>query len=398
MRNLQDLAADKEIDRDDSRLRDAGFEPSAPAPQALAKLTQLRGREGVSDIAIARALGKIADAGAAAMLSAMESGAGGALRREIRRSLFKLRQRGIETPAADTSDRTATPAAPIALEALLSPIDSEGARIVWILKPRPQGGVTRLWGLISDDEGLVGATVSGLARKELRAERDELERRLGGAKLIDADPLLADFILCEAYRQTPEARRARVGNFLALRAELIALPSPTQIDHPVYRELADALAEEPSLDLLIEPEFAEWRLPAADLQPYVDEIAKAGESTIVVSPIHQQERANAIVERAAAELLAGARAEHVRRHLEDVAYYMMRDGRRRQAGWAAAAAARVRDGIEARRVPVLLAFIRNQIASGAAAEQQRAQEEPRLIVTPAEAMRASEARRRARQR
>ncbi len=391
------MAGTREIDQDDLRLREAGFDPNAPASEALAKLAELRGREGVSDLAIARALGRIADAGAASMLATMEAGAGGAVRREIRRSLFKLRQRGIEAPTAPeaTRERAATP--PVALEALLSPIDAEGARIVWILKPRPRGGITRLWGLESEDEGLVGATIAGLTRKELRSERDELERR-ANAKLVDADPRLADFILCEAYRRTPDPRRARVGNFLALRAELIASPPPTELDHPVYRELADTLAEEPSLELLKEPELIEWKLAAADIQPYVDEIAKVGQSTIVVSPVHQQERVNAIVERAVGELLSGECARRIRRRLEDTAYYMLRAGRRRPAGWAAAAAARLREGVEPRRIALLDAFIRTQLATTAAAEEQRAREEPRLIMTPAEAMRASEARRRARQR
>ena len=35
---------------------------------------------------------------------------------------------------------------------MLSPIDGEGARIVWIVKPRVQGGVIRMWALISERE------------------------------------------------------------------------------------------------------------------------------------------------------------------------------------------------------------------------------------------------------
>ena len=42
------------------------------------------------------------------------------------------------------------------------------------------------------------------------------------------------------------------------------------------------------------------------------------------------------------------------------------------------------------------AFIRTQLGTVAAEEQQKAEEEPRLIMTPAEAMRAREARTRRR--
>ena len=71
---------------------------------------------------------------------------------------------------------------------------------------------------------------------------------------------------------------------------------------------------------------------------------------------------------------------------------MARDKRRAQAGWAASAAARLRDGIDVTKNVFFQALIRTQLGTLAAAEQQKAAEEPRLIMTPAEAMRAREAR------
>jgi hypothetical protein len=274
---------------------------------------------------------------------------------------------------------------------MLSPIDSEGARIVWIVKPRVQGGVIRLWALISEREGLVGAQNGALSRRELKSEREELERR-AQVKLVDADWRVADFIACEAWRITPESRRGQVGNFLTLRSELIASPPPTDLLHPVYAELAAEAAAEPSVELLKEPELLEWRLPESLLKPYVDEIASAGESVIVLSPVHKQERVNAVIDRATAELLTGDNGLRIQRRFEDIAYYLARVGRRAQAGWAAAAAARLRDGVSVTKELFFQAFIRTQLGTVAAAEQQKADDEPRLIMTPAEAMRAREAR------
>ncbi len=372
---------------------EAGFDPALAPADALAKLRALKGRAGIADVAIARALGRIADPRAAAMLTEMEAGAAGAIRREVRRALYKLKQHGIDAPAATAAAAgavhdNATEKTEIA--AMLSPIDSEGARIVWIVKPRVQGGVIRLWALISERDGLVGAQNGALSRRELKSEREELERR-AQVKLVDADWRVADFIACEAWRNTPESRRGHVGNFLALRSELIASPPPTELLHPVYAELAAEAAGEPSVELLKEPELLEWRIPDAILKPYVDEIARAGESVIVLNPLHKQERVNAVIDRATAELLTGDNGRAVQRRLEDIAYYMTRVGRRAQAGWAAAAAARLRDGIDVTRVLFFQAFIRTQLGAVAVAEQQKAEQEPRLIMTPAEAMRAREA-------
>jgi hypothetical protein len=390
------LSKSPDTNPDDIKLLEAGFDPAAAPADAIAKLRDLRGTPGVTDLAIARALGMIADPAAAATLAEMEPGASGAMRREVRRALYKLKQHGIDAPSPPAA--TAIPdrgTERTEINAMLSPIDSEGARIVWIVKPRMQGGLLRMWALISEHEGLVGAQNTRLSRRELNSEREELERR-AQVKLVDADWRVADFIACEAWRNTPESRRGQVGNFLALRSELIASPPPTELVHPVYAELAAEAAAEPSVELLKEPEFLEWRLPDDLLKRYVDEINEAGESVIVLSPVHKQERVNAVIDRATAELLSGAHGKRIQRRLEDIAYYMVRAGRRPQAGWAAAAAARLRDEIDVTKALFFQAFIRTQLGTVAAEEQQKAEEEPRLIMTPAEAMRAREARTRRR--
>jgi hypothetical protein len=382
-----------ETNPDDAKLIEAGFDPALAPADAVAKLRVLRGNPGIADGAIARALGRIEDAQAAAMLAEMEAGAAGAVRREIRRALYKLKNHGIDAPAPAAPVASAShPGAPEKSEksAMLSPIDAEGARIVWIVKPRAQGGVIRMWALISEREGLVGAQNTVLSRRELKSEREDLERR-AQVKLVDADWRVADFIACEAWRNTPAHRRGQVGNFLTLRAELIGSPPLTELVHPVYAELSAEAAAEPSVELLKEPEMVEWRMPDAMLKPYVEEIARAGESVIVLNPLHKQERVNAVIDRATVELLTGENGRRVRRRLEDIAYYMARAGRRTQAGWAAAAAARIRDGIDVTKVLFFQAFIRTQLGTVAAAEQQKAEQEPRLIMTPAEAMRAREA-------
>ena len=379
---------------DDATLIAAGFDPAAPAADAIAKLRELRANPEIPASAIAHALGNIAEPSAAAMLVEMESGATGALRREIRRALFKLRQHGIEPPPSSASRQPAHAAASEAsnLTALFSPIDSDGARIVWITKPRTQGGLMRLWGIASEDEGLVGAIAGTVGRREFREEREDMERR-AGMKLVEGDWRLADFILCEAYRHTPEARRGKVGNFLALRAELISSPPPTALDHPIYAELAEQVTKDPAPELLNEPEIAQWKLASDQISPYVEELNRANESTIVLNQMQQQDRVVQIVERAVTELFAAESGERIRRRLEDIGYYLLKSGKREQAGWAVAAAAKIRDGADLKRIPFFVGFIRMQVGSVVAEEQQRTREEPRLIMTPAEAMRAGEAAR-----
>ena len=381
----------RETSQVDARLSEGGFDPGAAPDQALATLRSLRGAAGVTDTMIARALGGIASPGAAALLVEMEARASGALRREIRRALFKLRQRGVEVPAA------AAPAAPLpapasetGLTALLSPADAAGARIAWMLKARGGGGLRRLWCLVSESEGLVGATLETLTRKEYRADRAEIERR-AGTPLADADWRLVDFILCEAYRRTPEERRGRVGDFLVIRTELVASAPALEFRHPIYDELAAQVAADPAVDLMQEADVAGYKLPAAAIKPYADEVNSLRQSVIVLNRMQQEERVNTVVERALTDLLSGDIAYRLRRHLEDTAYFFAHSGKPVQAGWAAAAAARIRDGAELKRIAFFQSFMRAQLGAILAEQQEQTPAEPRLIMTPAEAMRARQA-------
>jgi hypothetical protein len=386
----------KEFAFEDAQLREAGYDSAAAPDDAIARLESLRSAAGVSATAIARALSKIATAESAAMLTRMESQAAGAARREIRRALFKLRQRGIAAPApespASPPDTAAIGASEVGLTALLSPIDAEGARVVWILKARPGAGLKRLWGLVSERDGLFGISLTAVTRKELRSERADLERR-AGIKMIDADWRLADFILSDAFRRTPEAQRGEVRNFFAYRTELIAQSPPVDFTHPVYAEFAADVAQEPSADLMKEPEVAAWTIAPDIVKPYADEAAGLRNSVIVLNRMQQEERVVTIVERAIADLLGGETGIRLRRHLENTAYYFARTGRRDQAAAIAAAAARLRDGADVKRVPFFQAFMRAQLGAIIAEEEQHQREEPRLIMTPAEAMRAQQAAR-----
>ncbi|MGH7878778.1 MAG: hypothetical protein ACREQD_04715, partial [Candidatus Binataceae bacterium] len=105
----------------------------------------------------------------------------------------------------------------------------------------------------------------------------------------------------------------------------------------------------------------------------------------------QEDRVGAVVERALADLLTGESADRLRRHLEDTAYIFARSGRLEAAGWAAAAAARIRDGANLRRLAFFQALMRAQLGALLAEQNEEAREEPRLIMTPAEAMRARQA-------
>src|SRR5260370_15378629 len=128
------MAKDKETDQS---LRELGIDATQPEA-AVDKLRSLRAAKEASDGLIAAAVGQIATPAAAEFLTEMEAGAAGTVRREIRRALFKLRQHGIEPPAAEPARSAAGPSIEPNVSAIISPIDGEGARLVWLYKARSQ--------------------------------------------------------------------------------------------------------------------------------------------------------------------------------------------------------------------------------------------------------------------
>jgi hypothetical protein len=383
------MAKEKEAEKD---FQELGVDTSEPEG-AVEKLRSLRAAGGAQEAKIAVMAGHILTPGAAQLLAEMESKASGSLRREVRRALFKLRQHGIKPPVTEAPAAAAPVLAAVeSASAIMSPVDHEGARLVWLLKPRTQGGLSRLQGLSSDAEGLVGANLAHVSRRELREERQEIERA-SEIKLIDTDYRLADFILCEAYRRTPESRLGHVGNFLALRAEILVAPPPIDYQHPIYQEFAGTLDQEASADLLKEPELTGWTVPKAELKPYLGEIEDIRQSPLVLNQYQQEERSNAVVGRAVEQLFAGARAALMRRRLEDMAYYLARTGRANAARWAASAAAAIRDGQSLGRVPFFVQYVMRSLGLVLSEQQEKTEQQPRLIMTPAEAMRAQAAAR-----
>jgi hypothetical protein len=377
----------KQTETSISQLRELGFDPSTPPAEAVAKLASLR--TSANDIAIARALSQIAAPEAAAMLTEMETGTSGRLRREIRRALFRLRQHGIEAPVIAQGGANVTRPAEdgTGLSGMMSIVDADGLRIVWMVKSRTGGGLKRLWTLVSEKEGLLVVTAESLSRKELRSDRAELEQR-AHAPMIEADWRLADFIMCEAYRRTSGERRGRVGNFLSLRAEMVETAPPAEFRHPIYDEFAAEAAADPAPDLMDEPDIAAYKLPLDAIKPFADEMVQLQQSTLVLNPMLQEERVNAVLEHAIEQLLTGDLAYRLRRRLEDTAYFFARTGKRTQAAWAVAAAAKLRDQVELKRLAFFQLFMRAQLGALLAEQEEKQQEEPRLIMTPAEMMRA----------
>jgi hypothetical protein len=381
---------DEEIRRGLEALQQAGFTLDNAGPALLPRLEEQFGKGEQTDLAIVFALGKIADPAAVATLLRIEKEARDKnLKKEIRRSLFKLSQKGL-TITEDKSGEAKPPIPTLArasdIEAYMSAVDGAGGRLVWIVKPQPGHGLQTIQAMINDRQGLQRLGGAHVRRKELRNMAQEIKEQ-HGITMIAVPWEYADSMLYENFEKAKAAGRSGLENFHDLRS-MIGTGKPKAQEHPVYRRLRSEDARqgawrELSRRLLDEPEFRFWILDADWLAPFLGQLQEAQTSRLVLNPMQKEERLAGIVRDTVKTLCAGEAGKIMQRRLEDMAFYLLETARTEPAKLALAVAAQIQDGDPG---PLDISFLtglaQKSFAFHLSQQKSKAEEEPSFIVKP----------------
>ncbi len=321
-------------------------------------------------------------------------------RREIKRALFRLEQRGLwRPPEAPPPPSTAALLGPpeSGREAWLSPFDASGVRVLWLARRAPDGVVT-ITAIASEESGLLEFHAGRTTRKALRRMQADLAAQTG-LRLVEAPWPHVCWLVREAWERA--ADRDRLGDVPgALRAiapQLPAEPPPPPVDALLDRAAvaSDLAALTSSAQALEEPELASWILPRNWVEAAAETLAKEPPSLVVLPPAQEQERKRQALARAAREMIdEPERRDRLARRLEDTAYLLARKGTLEPARRALAAAIALRDGRAIGEIPLATALAERSLALLLSAREEGAREAARssLVVTPAQAL--AEARRR----
>jgi len=366
-------------------LRDWGVAHDA-GPAALAALI---GRAPAADLAIANRLGSLAgDESVRVLQQLADSTTDKLVRKEVKRALYRLEQRGVAVPHAPAPGPVPiVTAAPT--EGYVSPVDGRGDQLVWLAKPRP-GGLLHLFAVINDPEGLCEAEVALISRKALKEIRRDLAKK-HEIELVEAEWRYCDFLVYRAFRWVRERRAPLPADYPALRAQFTKEP-PAEDLPPLILAHVDAAALAADVDrlgksdaLLEEKEFRTWFFPGEELQPYLDEMASIRDSPLVLNRAQQEERVRGVVERAVEELFAGARRDSWVRRLYEMAHFFWVTRRREQAQQAVVVAlALARSERGGREIPFCEHLARASLAllAQVTAEEEAERAKSSLILTP----------------
>jgi len=372
------------------RLGESGIDAEKVAAADIGALTGHLGKEHDTDLAAAFLLGRIADPAAGAALTELErTAASKDIKREARRSLFKLAQRGMSIPrsedAAVAKPRPALKLGP-EIEGYISSVDGAGVRLVWLTRPQPEGGLQLLQGMVSDRVGLERASGALIKRKELR-DRAQAIKESHGIQMIAAPWEYADQMLYESYEKAKSLGQGATEHFFSLRAAFNPL-KPKPAPHPIYSRLsADGVRSEAwrerSRRLLDEPEFRFWILDDDWMKPYLERVEQARASRLVLNEVQKEERVSAIVRDAAREIFAGETGRVFARRMEDMAFYLIETGREEPAKLALAVALQLAEGEPGiLDISFLTGLAQKSLAFYLSQAKEKAEEETSFIVKP----------------
>jgi hypothetical protein len=347
-------------------------------------------------LAIADRLGGIVSPRSAELLRRIEASTAHdkALRREVRRSLYRLKQKGVasaEPAAAPGAAPMHAPQAAPEAEGYLSISDPFGDRLVWVVKPRPGGGLFHLSTVVNEPAGLKEAVLAEVNRKSLRSLRQELEAR-HALRLVDVDWRYCDWISFEGYERARArgAAERSVIHYPQLRLQVFTTPArPANL--PTLASSPDALAE--SASLLEEPELQSWFVGEDVLAEHLSRYREIRDSPIVLDRAAQLSRVEQIVEAAIEGVFAPERAAAWQRRLEEASHFFSATSRPQAAARAAAAAKALGEHPGGKGIPLCEQLVRRTFAAFFAREAEREREEKSssVLVTPDD-IRAAQAR------
>jgi hypothetical protein len=328
----------------------AGVAVEAPGVASIPALREVWRRSPEMDLAAVFLLGKIATAEAAEQLREFDRGsADKELKKEIKRSLFKLSQKGVVVPPEPAAEKKLGPLfeRENQIEAYMSAVDGGGGRLIWIAKPQTNHGLQVIQAMVHDREGLLRFGGVQMKRKELRAMADDIKQQ-HGVSMIAIPWEFADWIVYEAYEKAKARGQSGLEDFHAIRS-VLGTGKPKAVTHPVYEKLGtgdfrDGPWREQSRRLLEEPELRYWVIIDEWVQDCLAALHEAQSSPLILNQVQKEERLAGVVRDAVKTLCAGDHGQAFKRRMEDMALYFAETERMEQAKLALAVVQQVGEG------------------------------------------------------
>jgi hypothetical protein len=264
------------------------------------------------------------------------------VQKAVRKTFFRLRQRGISGPESEPEE---TPAfAAVQKEepsAYVGPIDGAGNRPLLIAIPRGASGVDLAMGLVDDEHGIREFAYSRYSRKRMKELKDIFFSKVPHmvATTLSHAATVLEFAYQNGEGKTsdPDGEYLRLRPWLLENIELLDRPAVADLI-PLHSVTADMMTPS-QLDRLFQHELMNsWTLDPEKLEPLSEEVMRAQESPIFISEAQRREHMNKIKEESITKLFGEKERLIFRRRLEEMAFVFFKIGEEALARLSLAAA------------------------------------------------------------
>jgi hypothetical protein len=311
------------------------------------------------------------------------------VRKTIKRSLYRLKNRGIdvEEVSHETEKSILRPLPTESPEGYASGLDWMGRRLLLLAIPHKGRGWTVMDGVASDTEGWMEFSGKEMTKKGFRGFLEEI-RQKNPFPLVEMEPSYVGFLFSQFYRLTLEKKRSLPQGYSQLKNEIEGVKK--DYERPlIYSFLqAGVVAEDERMlqrggELLKADMIQTWVIEEEQIRPYADEIGEAEESKIVLNQAQKEARFQAIYQKALTEIFGGEGRLLYQRRLEEMAYLFFKLDRIEEAKISLATAIDLEKPINPIHPnPFLFQLVIKSIFILLKEVYEKKAEEPSLIVRP----------------
>ena len=248
------------------------------------------------------------------------------VQRAVKKTIFRLKQKGISVPGPDSLKKTPILSKnPESAEpsAYLGAIDGLGNRAVFIALPQIPMGVDVGMGVINDEEGIIHFVFGSNSKKRMREVKNMFFESIG--HMVETSLPHAATILERAYTLNEGGIGESSSGYLQLRPwilENVSLLERSVIyDFIPLESVSREILTPFQIDQLLGHELMKsWIIDPNNLKPLMDEIQKAEESPIFISEEQKANRINEVKENGIAKLYPDSKRLLLKNRLEEVAH------------------------------------------------------------------------------
>jgi hypothetical protein len=307
----------------------------------------------------------------------------------IKRSLYRMEQKGVPVEPAEGEDQTDSILRPPVQEesrGFISAVDSEGGQVVFLAIPRKPTGLYLIQGIVNDTRGLVDFNRVETTKRGFREFYQSITNS-GQLPIVEVEPGYCRFRLDEAALLNEDHGQSPPPAYTSSKKDLQKIEqqeTPPIRAHLTEEEIqADPRHLKNASDLFEVEPFSSWLLPKEEIQEYADLIDEAGESRLVLNPAQKETRLQEVYRKALADLFPEERRVLYRHRLEEMAYVLLKEGKEERAKAAFSAGINLKAELTSLDPnPFLLTLVTRSIYTLLARSREEKKEDPSLLVKP----------------